>query len=72
MQVSPSYAEEVANHGSVRDMQHKFAGIINGIDTNIWNPMESEFLPMSYDALNVVCRAATPDLQIRNYHVLHT
>ena len=52
--VSPSYAMEVADHGSVRDHQHKFTGIINGIDYGIWDPSDNEFLPMSYSALDVV------------------
>jgi starch synthase len=65
--VSPSYAIEVANHGSVRDQQHKFVGITNGIDTDIWNPMEDEFLPMCYDEMNVVegKAAAKAELQDR-------
>ena len=52
--VSPSYANEVSDHSSVRDNQHKFMGIINGIDTEIWNPSDDEFLPMNYDSTEAV------------------
>lgn len=29
---------------------HKFMGIRNGIDTELWSPTENRFLPMEYDA----------------------
>ena len=45
---------EVANHGSVRDHQEKFMGIINGIDFEMWDPADDEFLPMNYDSTSVI------------------
>lgn len=32
---------------------HKFMGIRNGIDTELWSPSDNKFLPMNYDASNV-------------------
>lgn len=29
---------------------HKFMGIRNGIDTDLWSPSENRFLPVTYDA----------------------
>jgi starch synthase len=50
--VSPSYAGEVSGHPAVRDNLHKFHGVRNGIDSEIWDPSTDQFLPMNYDASN--------------------
>ena len=50
--VSPSYAGEVAGHPAVNDNLHKFHGVRNGIDTEIWDPETDQFLPMNYNADN--------------------
>ena len=50
--VSPSYAGEVSGHPAVRDNLHKFHGVRNGIDTEIWDPSTDQFLPMNYSADN--------------------
>ena len=52
--VSPSYASEVGGHPSVNPHTGKFSGIINGIDTDIWDPMDDQFLPMAYSSENAV------------------
>ncbi|KXZ44911.1 hypothetical protein GPECTOR_61g864 [Gonium pectorale] len=38
----------IAPHG------HKFMGIRNGIDPELWSPEDNQFLPMCYSAENVV------------------
>jgi glycogen synthase len=53
--VSPTYAEEVAGHGAVRDHSHKFMGIINGIDYGIWNPLEVRSMHMAAVAFPPGC-----------------
>ena len=50
--VSPSYAGEVSGHAAVRDNLHKFHGVRNGIDSEIWDPSTDQFLPMNYSADN--------------------
>jgi starch synthase len=32
---------------------HKFLGIRNGIDADIWSPEDNPYLPMCYSAANV-------------------
>ena len=55
--VSPTYGREVRTpeHGAgldgvLRLMSHKFTGILNGIDTEEWNPATDPLLPVHYDA----------------------
>ena len=51
--VSPTYAEEIKHHPSINVIQErepgKFKGIRNGIDNDIWDPYNDEFLPLRYD-----------------------
>ena len=54
--VSPRYAEEIQSSplgcGLEGVLQHRgseLSGILNGIDTNIWNPATDEHLPATYD-----------------------
>ena len=46
---------------------HKFHGVRNGIDTEIWDPETDQFLPMNYNANNHEAgkRAARETLQSR-------
>lgn len=56
--VSPNYAREVQNdpakgfglEGLLRYRSKNFCGIVNGIDTEIWDPETDPVLPMGYDA----------------------
>ena len=55
--VSPSYAQEIQYefyghglHGILRDQQAKLSGIINGIDTNLYNPETDPALFQNYSA----------------------
>lgn len=53
--VSPSYAEEITTpdygmglDGLLRARRDVLAGIVNGIDTDVWNPASDEHLALSY------------------------
>ncbi|KAK2642759.1 hypothetical protein Ddye_024522 [Dipteronia dyeriana] len=55
--VSPSYAQEVRTaeggkglHSTLNFHSKKFVGILNGIDTDIWNPATDTFLKVQYNA----------------------
>ncbi|MED6160549.1 Soluble starch synthase 3, chloroplastic/amyloplastic, partial [Stylosanthes scabra] len=65
--VSPTYAREVAGNPAVSPNLHKFHGIINGIDPDIWDPYNDNFIPVPYTSENVVegKRAAKQALQER-------
>jgi starch synthase len=53
--VSPSYAQEIRTeafgvglHGVLQAQSHKLTGILNGIDTQVWNPRTDEYLERGY------------------------
>ena len=53
--VSPSYAEEITTadygmglDGLLRERRHALTGIVNGIDTAIWDPASDQHLALSY------------------------
>lgn len=55
--VSPTYAREILEEGKgcgmeelLRSRQESFCGILNGIDTEEWNPENDPYLPASYSA----------------------
>ncbi|KAK8551617.1 hypothetical protein V6N13_120069 [Hibiscus sabdariffa] len=52
--VSHTYAKEVAGNPAVAPNLHKFHGILNGIDLDIWDPYNDKFLPIPYTSENVV------------------
>ena len=54
--VSPNYGREIQTpelgaglDGVLRAVQHQFTGILNGIDTEEWNPLTDAQLPVNYD-----------------------
>ncbi|KAI3966739.1 hypothetical protein MKW92_038736 [Papaver armeniacum] len=63
--VSSTYAREVAGNPVIAPHLHKFHGIRNGIDPDMWDPYNDAFLPISYTPDNVVegKRAAKEALQ---------
>ncbi len=55
--VSPTYAEEIKSveygyglDATMRYISAKLEGILNGIDTELWNPATDTYLPKPYDA----------------------
>ena len=48
--VSPTYAFEVGSNPAIGPNVGKFMGIRNGIDTEIWDPENDQYLPQGYDA----------------------
>jgi starch synthase len=67
--VSPSYAHEIATpefgcglDGVIRDRGSAVSGVLNGIDTDAWNPATDSAIALRYDAERLAgkanCRAA--------------
>lgn len=67
--VSPNYAEEIQTaadgfglDGPLRDRHDSLLGILNGIDTEVWDPATDPHLPANYTATaldgKAICRAA--------------
>ncbi|KAF8410727.1 hypothetical protein HHK36_003264 [Tetracentron sinense] len=63
--VSQTYSKEVSGNPIIAPHLHKFHGILNGIDPDIWDPYNDKFIPISYTSDNVVegKRAAKETLQ---------
>ncbi|CAO2817857.1 unnamed protein product [Amaranthus hypochondriacus] len=55
--VSPSYLKETLNSGwlssTLIKYREKYNGVLNGIDTALWNPATDPFLPAKFDAQNL-------------------
>jgi len=58
--VSPTYAEEIKTpeygrslDGVLRDQAHKLRGILNGIDTERWNPASDPHIAAAYEEKNL-------------------
>jgi starch synthase len=63
--VSPNYAREIATHefgcgleGVLRGRGGTVSGILNGIDTDLWNPATDRALPHRYDAARLTGKLA--------------
>lgn len=75
--VSPTYAREIQEpeygyglDGSFRTLaqQRRLTGILNGIDTRVWNPAADELLPLPYDTANAAAgKAAAKERFCREY-----
>ncbi len=63
--VSPTYAREARTaeygcglDGLLRQLGHRFCGILNGIDYRTWNPLQDPSLPQNYDRNNLELKTA--------------
>jgi starch synthase len=66
--VSPSYAEETKTQaqgfrldGVLRSRSSDYCGILNGIDTDIWDPSHDESIPKPYSAEDLSGKAAAKE-----------
>ena len=62
--VSPNYAEETKTNahgfrldGVLRYRSADYSGILNGIDTEVWNPAKDKILPKTYSVKNMEGKA---------------
>jgi len=63
--VSPNYAEETKTQahgfrldGVLRYRSADYSGILNGIDTSVWNPKKDKLIPENYSASDMSGKAA--------------
>ncbi|MEJ6023051.1 glycogen synthase GlgA [Ramlibacter sp. PS4R-6] len=63
--VSPTYADEIRTeafgvglHGVLQAQSHKLTGILNGIDTAVWNPRTDPLLVQNFGAADLAARQA--------------
>ncbi len=63
--VSPTYAREIATHefgcgldGVIRGRENHVTGILNGIDTELWNPATDAAIAARYDAERLAGKTA--------------
>ena len=66
--VSPTYAQELLTHefgmgleGLLQARQSDLVGILNGIDTDVWNPSKDNVLPAPYSSRNRVNKRKSRD-----------
>lgn len=62
--VSPTYAQEIQNteagmglEGLLRLRADRLSGILNGVDTKVWDPATDELIPVTYDLETIGARA---------------
>lgn len=79
--VSPTYAEEVLTpafgyglHDSFRAVHDtgRFSGILNGLDTSVWNPAADPALPQTYTVEELSAGKAAARLQLTRRYGLET
>ncbi|KAJ3689831.1 hypothetical protein LUZ61_018995 [Rhynchospora tenuis] len=51
--VSQTYSREVSGNPAIAPHLYKFHGIVNGIDLDIWDPYNDNFIPVPYTSENV-------------------
>jgi starch synthase len=63
--VSPTYASEIRSvehgmglHGLLRSRADVLSGILNGIDTTVWDPSEDELIAKTFDSRRLIARGA--------------
>lgn len=70
--VSPTYAKQVQTdpkfghgmEGVLQKRRDRFRGILNGLDTHLWNPMKDKYLAVPFDAQRLKSRSlCREDLQ---------
>ncbi len=76
--VSPTYAKELQTpeygftlDGTFRALTHKLTGILNGIDTTVWDPATDPALPAPYSAADLAGKAASRAAVLARYGLTH-
>lgn len=64
--VSQTYREEIGGHHAVAPHLSKFYGVRNGIDTDIWDPTNDEYLPQTYDVADLAEGKAAARAELRS------
>jgi starch synthase len=74
--VSPNYAEETKTpahgfrlDGVLRFRSADYSGILNGIDTGIWNPAKDPYIPMPYSAKDPGGKARAKEALQREFNL---
>jgi starch synthase len=72
--VSPNYAEETKTpahgfrlDGVLRYRSADYTGILNGIDTGVWNPVKDPYIPMPYSARDMSGKAGAKEALQREF-----
>jgi starch synthase len=72
--VSPNYAEETKTpahgfrlDGILRYRSTDYIGILNGIDTGVWNPAKDPYIPMPYSVKDMSGKAKAKEALQREY-----
>lgn len=72
--VSPSYAKEVLTpaagcglDGLLRHRGAAFGGILNGIDTEVWDPANDDFLEANYDSSSLSRKVLNKQALLRDF-----
>jgi starch synthase len=74
--VSPTYAREIQQgeqgcglDGFLRTRSARICGILNGIDTDIWNPESDQDIERNYDAQNLEKREANKTALLKLFNI---
>jgi starch synthase len=72
--VSPTYAEETKTHaygfrldGVLRNRSDDYVGILNGIDSELWNPAKDTYIPKTYSSRNLSGKAVAKETLQKEY-----
>jgi len=74
--VSPNYAEETKTQASgfrldgvLRYRSADYCGILNGIDTNVWNPSKDKYIPEPYSVKDMAGKAKAKEALQREFNL---
>lgn len=74
--VSPTYAKEILTpengfglDGLLRSLQGRFSGLLNGIDTTLWNPAKDPNIAANYEARNMAGKKLCRDRLLSRMNV---
>ena len=73
--VSPTYAVETMTpafgnglEGVLQARRSRYVGILNGVDTDVWNPATDRLLPANYDATHLSGKAQCKRALLEHFH----